>query len=163
SLTTNGILLLPLLDKLRTAGLNRLTISIDSLKPERFTAITRGGDFHRVWRSILTALDMGFEKVKLNIVMMRGINDDEPANSTAPMPKAASASSPPCPTPSATPATASASPPTASSAVASSTAAKSTLNPSSATPQPSTPQATSPPPNPNSSRPSAPASPSNPK
>jgi len=83
SLTTNGILLLPLLEKLKAAGLNRLTISLDSLKPERFAQITRGGDFHRVWRAIERAMELGFEKIKLNVVVMKGMNDDEVADFAA--------------------------------------------------------------------------------
>jgi cyclic pyranopterin phosphate synthase len=80
SLTTNGILLAPLLEKLKDAGLDRLTISIDSLRPERFAKITRGGDFRRVWGAIEKSLAMGFGKVKLNVVAMRGINEDEVAD-----------------------------------------------------------------------------------
>ena len=80
SLTTNGILLEPLLERLHAAGLDRITISLDSLRPERFKAITRGGDFQRVWRALQKALAMGFKRVKLNVVMMRGINDDEAAD-----------------------------------------------------------------------------------
>ena len=56
SMTTNGILLggggggdTPLLGRLRAAGLGRITISLDTLKPERYREITRGGDFKRVW------------------------------------------------------------------------------------------------------------------
>ncbi len=83
SLTTNGILLLPLLEKLKAAGLDRLTISIDSLKADKFREITRGGDLKRVWAAIEGALTMGFKKVKLNVVAMRGINDDEVAEFAA--------------------------------------------------------------------------------
>jgi cyclic pyranopterin phosphate synthase len=80
SLTTNGILLEPLLPKLKAAGLNRLTISLDSLKADRFEKITRGGNFHRVWGALHKALGLGFEKVKLNVVAMKGINADEIAD-----------------------------------------------------------------------------------
>jgi cyclic pyranopterin phosphate synthase len=77
SLTTNGILLLPLLNKLKAAGISRLTVSLDSLRPDRFAEITRGGDFARVWRAIERALDLGFHRVKLNVVVMKGMNEDE--------------------------------------------------------------------------------------
>jgi GTP 3',8-cyclase len=77
SLTTNGILLAPLLEKLKSAGLNRITISLDSLKPDRFSAITRGGDFRRVWTALHKALELGFDKLKLNVVVMKGLNEDE--------------------------------------------------------------------------------------
>ena len=83
SLTTNGILLAPLLDKLKAAGLDRLTISLDSLNPDRFATITRGGDFHRVWASIEKALTLGFQRIKINIVVMKGMNEDEVADFAA--------------------------------------------------------------------------------
>ncbi len=83
SLTTNGILLEPMLPALRAAGLNRITISLDSLRPERFSDITRGGDFHRVWRAIEHALSLGFDRLKINVVVMKGMNDDEIADFAA--------------------------------------------------------------------------------
>jgi cyclic pyranopterin phosphate synthase len=83
SLTTNGILLAPLLEKLKAAGLNRITISLDSLKPEKFSQITRGGDFHRVWAAIHRALELGFQKIKINVVVMKGLNEDEIADFAA--------------------------------------------------------------------------------
>ena len=83
SLTTNGILLLPLLEKLKAAGLNRITISLDSLKPEKFAEITRGGDFQRVWTAIHRALELGFQKIKINVVVMKGLNEDEIADFAA--------------------------------------------------------------------------------
>jgi GTP 3',8-cyclase len=83
SLTTNGILLAPLLEPLRDAGLNRITISLDSLRPDRFSEITRGGDFLRVWHAIEKALTMGFERLKINVVVMKGMNEDEIADFAA--------------------------------------------------------------------------------
>ncbi|MGN6368626.1 MAG: GTP 3',8-cyclase MoaA [Phycisphaerae bacterium] len=77
SLTTNGILLAPMLEPLKHAGLNRITISLDSLRPERFEAITRGGRFEKVWASIERALALGFERLKINVVVMKGMNEDE--------------------------------------------------------------------------------------
>jgi cyclic pyranopterin phosphate synthase len=82
SLTTNGILLAPMLESLHAAGLRRVTVSLDSLRPNRFTEITRNGDFHKVWHSIEKALEFGF-KVKLNVVAMKGINEDEIADFAA--------------------------------------------------------------------------------
>ncbi len=83
SLTTNGILLLPLLEKLKTAGVNRITISLDSLDPEKFRQITRGGDFGRVWTALQRAIEMHFERIKINVVVMKGMNEDEVADFAA--------------------------------------------------------------------------------
>jgi GTP 3',8-cyclase len=83
SLTTNGILLggnTPLLGRLREGGLGRITFSLDTLKPERFRQITRGGDFSRVWSALHKALALGFERVKVNVVAMKGVNEDELAD-----------------------------------------------------------------------------------
>jgi len=75
-LTTNGVLLHDKAAELYHAGIRNLNISLDSMKPERFLAITGGDFFDQVWRSIETACDLGF-RVKINVVAMRGINDDE--------------------------------------------------------------------------------------
>jgi cyclic pyranopterin phosphate synthase len=85
SLTTNGILLAPMLEKLKEAGLNRLTISMDSLKPEKFAEITRGGDFKRVWASLEKALELGYggKGLKINVVAMKGMNEEEIADFAA--------------------------------------------------------------------------------
>jgi cyclic pyranopterin phosphate synthase len=77
SLTTNGFLLEELAGPLRNAGLDRVTISVDSLKPARFKRITRTGDLHAVLRGIASAEACGLNPVKINCVMMRGTNDDE--------------------------------------------------------------------------------------
>jgi GTP 3',8-cyclase len=77
SLTTNGFALESLATPLREAGLNRLTISLDSLDADRFKRITRTGDLHAVLRGLHRALDVGFDSVKINCVAMRGTNDDE--------------------------------------------------------------------------------------
>ncbi len=77
SLTTNGVLLEKNLEKLQFAGIKRLNISLDSLKPERITSITGHNVFDRIWRGILKAHRMGFDPIKLNMVPIRGINDDE--------------------------------------------------------------------------------------
>lgn len=75
-LTTNGMLLPEMAEGLRKAGVQRLNISLDSLKSETFTRITRYGDLERVLRGIRIAEEQGFP-IKLNMVVMRGINDDE--------------------------------------------------------------------------------------
>jgi cyclic pyranopterin phosphate synthase len=80
SLTTNGQLLAELALPLRRAGLHRLTISLDSLQPEKFRRITRTGDLARVMAGLDAALAAGFESVKINCVTMRGTNDDELAD-----------------------------------------------------------------------------------
>jgi cyclic pyranopterin phosphate synthase len=75
-LTTNGTLLPEMAEGLRKAGVQRLNISLDSLRPETFTRITRCGDLGRVLTGIRIAEEVGFP-IKLNMVVMRGINDDE--------------------------------------------------------------------------------------
>lgn len=76
-LTTNGLLLGELAIPLRQAGAQRLNISLDSLKPETFARITRGGDLRKVVDGIAAAEEAGFPPVKINMVVMKGINDDE--------------------------------------------------------------------------------------
>eukprot|EP00012_Vannella_robusta_P011371 CAMPEP_0206203416 /NCGR_PEP_ID=MMETSP0166-20121206/12829_1 /ASSEMBLY_ACC=CAM_ASM_000260 /TAXON_ID=95228 /ORGANISM="Vannella robusta, Strain DIVA3 518/3/11/1/6" /LENGTH=298 /DNA_ID=CAMNT_0053622675 /DNA_START=201 /DNA_END=1097 /DNA_ORIENTATION=+ len=75
--TTNGIVLPRKLEKLKAAGLNQLNISLDTMCPEKFTQITRRNGFNRVMQSIDTAIDMGFDPVKINCVVMRGMNETE--------------------------------------------------------------------------------------
>jgi cyclic pyranopterin phosphate synthase len=77
ALTTNATRLERLARPLRDAGLRRLTVSLDSLVPERFWRITRGGQLDRVLAGIDAALAAGFEEMKLNTVVLRGENDDE--------------------------------------------------------------------------------------
>ena len=77
SLTTNGILLKELACDLKQAGLNRVNISLDSLRRERFYQITRKDDYERVWAGIEEALRVGLSPIKINMVAIRGINDDE--------------------------------------------------------------------------------------
>jgi GTP 3',8-cyclase len=77
ALTTNATLLDGLARQLRDAGLRRLTVSLDSLVPERFWRITRGGRLDRVLAGIEAARDAGFEEMKLNTVVLRDDNDDE--------------------------------------------------------------------------------------
>ncbi|HEY6463196.1 MAG TPA: radical SAM protein [Polyangiaceae bacterium] len=77
ALTTNATLLDRLARPLRDAGLRRLTISLDSLVPERFWRITRGGRLQRVLAGIEAARGAGFDELKTNTVVLRGDNDDE--------------------------------------------------------------------------------------
>lgn len=77
SMTTNGMLLARYAEDLRAAGLCRVNVSLDTLRPERFRAITRLGNFHDVWEGIHAAARAGLAPVKINTVVMRGVNDDE--------------------------------------------------------------------------------------
>ncbi|WP_025700930.1 GTP 3',8-cyclase MoaA [Paenibacillus forsythiae] len=76
-LTTNGMLLASKARALRQAGLTDVNISLDSLLPERYARITRGGDLGRVLDAIEACFEAGFETLKLNVVLMQGVNDDE--------------------------------------------------------------------------------------
>jgi cyclic pyranopterin phosphate synthase len=77
ALTTNGLLLSDMAQGLRQAGVQRLNVSLDSLKPETFSEITRGGDLAKVLAGLFVAELAGFPPPKINVVIMRGINDDE--------------------------------------------------------------------------------------
>ena len=77
AMTTNGVTLPLLADGLRAAGLVRINISLDSLRADRFEQLTRRNDLPRVLEGIKAALDAGFSPVKVNVVVMKGINDDE--------------------------------------------------------------------------------------
>jgi len=77
SLTTNGTTLRRQAEPLRAAGLGRVNISLDSLRPERFAAITRRDALDKVLDGIDAALEVGFSPVKVNVVVVRGLNDDE--------------------------------------------------------------------------------------
>lgn len=77
SLTTNGATLGLMAQRLADAGLRRINISLDSLDRERFRQLTRRDDLHKVLDGIDSALDAGLSPVKVNAVLMRGINHDE--------------------------------------------------------------------------------------
>lgn len=77
SLSTNGIFLASSVARLAAAGLNRVNISLDSLQPERFATITRGGNLDRVMAGIEKSVEAGLKAVKLNMVVIPGSNDDE--------------------------------------------------------------------------------------
>src|SRR5439155_1231612 len=77
ALTTNGILLARWADALRAAGLRRVTVSLDTLKPERMVAFARSARHAEVLEGIAAATAAGFDSVKLNAVVIRDYNDDE--------------------------------------------------------------------------------------
>ncbi len=77
ALTTNGLLLPRKLPRLKQVGVNLLNLSLDTLKPNRFKAITRRKGLHLVMKALETALQHGYDPVKINCVVMRGVNDDE--------------------------------------------------------------------------------------
>ncbi|HKQ65316.1 MAG TPA: GTP 3',8-cyclase MoaA [Methylomirabilota bacterium] len=77
ALTTNGVLLSEQARPLHDAGLHRVTVSLDTLRPERFTALTRRSNHAQVLESIAALAPAGFSGTKLDTVVMRGVNDDE--------------------------------------------------------------------------------------
>ena len=77
SLTTNGTLLAEYATELKEAGLNRVNVSLDTLKPDRFEQITRCGNLEDTLAGIEAARAAGLNPVKINVVAMGGINDDE--------------------------------------------------------------------------------------
>ncbi|MFB6527893.1 GTP 3',8-cyclase MoaA [Streptomyces sp. NPDC056399] len=83
SLTTNGIGLARGADALRAAGLGRVNVSLDTLRPERFAAITRRDRLPDVLAGLRAARDEGLAPVKINTVPVRGVNDDEIADLAA--------------------------------------------------------------------------------
>uniref|UniRef100_A0A8C6PN64 Molybdenum cofactor biosynthesis protein 1 n=1 Tax=Nothobranchius furzeri TaxID=105023 RepID=A0A8C6PN64_NOTFU len=77
AVTTNGINLSRLLPKLKGAGLDLINISLDSLVPAKFEFIVRRKGFHKVMEGIDKAAELGYNPVKINCVVMRGLNEDE--------------------------------------------------------------------------------------
>jgi cyclic pyranopterin phosphate synthase len=77
SLTTNGVLLQENAAALRSAGVSRINISLDTLRPERYREITGMDAFQQVWAGIRAAEAAGFNPIKLNVVALRGVNEDE--------------------------------------------------------------------------------------
>ena len=77
SLTTNGSLLATRAAELRRAGLNRINVSLDTLRPDRFIKLTKRGDLAEVLNGIQTAREVGFESIKINAVVIEGVNEDE--------------------------------------------------------------------------------------
>lgn len=76
-LTTNGTLLPEMAHELRAAGVESLNISLDSLNAATFATMTRGGELQRVLEGIETSLAVGFRYIKVNVVVIRGVNDHE--------------------------------------------------------------------------------------
>ena len=76
-MTTNGILLPELATELKEAGLNRINLSLDTLDPEKYAYITRIGRLEQFEAGLRAALEAGFDKVKINAVLIGGFNDDE--------------------------------------------------------------------------------------
>jgi len=77
SLTTNGVLLKDNIHKIKSAGIKRINISLDTLNRDKFKQITGYDFFHQVWEGIELAQRMGFYPIKINVVPVKGINDDE--------------------------------------------------------------------------------------
>jgi len=77
AMTTNAATMRLIAESLREAGLERLNISLDSLRRDRFAEMTRRDELHRVLDGIDAALEAGFAPVKVNTVVQRGVNDDE--------------------------------------------------------------------------------------
>ena len=82
-LTTNGIHLEEMAAEIKAAGVESINISLDSLKPEVYSTVTRGGDLGRVLRGIEAVHREGFPYLKINMVVMRGVNDAEVADFAA--------------------------------------------------------------------------------
>ena len=78
--TTNGSLLPSLAEALKSSGVDRLNVSLDTLRPERFEQITRLGSLSDVLEGLEAAKAAGFDKIKINCVLLGGVNDDEIAN-----------------------------------------------------------------------------------
>ncbi len=76
-LTTNGLLLPQLAKELKAAGVKRLNLSLDTLDPEKYSYITRVGQLEDFRAGLDAALDAGFEKIKINAVLIGGFNDNE--------------------------------------------------------------------------------------
>jgi len=75
ALTTNGQILSEMAPALKQAGLRRVNVSLDSLDPATYATLTGGGDLHRTLRGIEAALNAGLTPVKLNVVVLRGLNE----------------------------------------------------------------------------------------
>jgi len=76
-LTTNGAALPRLAGPLKEAGVDRLNVSLDTLRPERYAYMTRGGRLEEVFRGLEAAGEAGFTGTKFNVVLMKGFNEDE--------------------------------------------------------------------------------------
>jgi len=77
AMTTNGVFLKEFASELKNSGLSRLNISLDTMREDRFSDITRGGNIEDVFDGVEAVLKAGFKGTKMNAVVMRGDNDDE--------------------------------------------------------------------------------------
>lgn len=77
SLTTNGVLLEQNLKRIHSAGIKRINVSLDTLNRQKYKEITGHDQYEKVWQGLLAALETGFEPIKINVVALKGINDDE--------------------------------------------------------------------------------------
>lgn len=77
SMTTNGTLLAQFASALKAAGLRRINLSLDTLRPERYAAMTRLGSLENAWAGLEAALAAGLLPIKVNAVLIGGFNDDE--------------------------------------------------------------------------------------
>ena len=77
SLTTNGVLLRDSLERIKASGVNRINISVDTLNKEKFFKIAGYDFFDQIWEGIELANKMNFNPIKLNVVPIKGVNDDE--------------------------------------------------------------------------------------
>ncbi len=77
SITTNGVLLLEYIELLKKLGITRINISLDTLKPDRYKEITGRDEFFKVLGGIYKAKELGFDPIKINVVVLKGINEDE--------------------------------------------------------------------------------------
>ena len=77
AMTTNALLLARFAGALREAGLDRVTVSLDSLRPERYRAMTRSDRLEEALQGLAAAREAGFERIKINTVVVRDVNDDE--------------------------------------------------------------------------------------
>lgn len=77
AMTTNGLLLRDLAGELRGAGLDRVNISLNTLNPAAYARVTGSAALEDAWDGLMAALKAGFSEVKLNVVVMKGINDSE--------------------------------------------------------------------------------------
>jgi len=77
SLTTNAVALKDNIHKIKSAGIKRINISLDTLNPEKFAKITGMDLFDQAWQGIESALEIGFHPIKINVVALNGVNDEE--------------------------------------------------------------------------------------
>ena len=77
SLTTNGIFLRDNLEKLKTAGVKRINLSLDTLRQTKYKKITGYDGFQEVWEGLQMAKKLKFQPIKINVVIIKGLNDDE--------------------------------------------------------------------------------------